>query len=460
MFALWTQCAQSSRSANGIDWPGIMCASFMCFAPLQIAIARTARMYTQGVLLTLVSSWLLLRALNELSARWWVGYGAAMAALCYTHNYGWFTAAAHAAFLGSEIVSRRSSAAKIVIGSCIAGLVGLACIAPWLGVVLSQAAHVSKGYWIPDLTWSASLGHLRAWLGISSALPDWTVALLSLAVVGFGTLRTWRGDRTAWFLLVLAVVPVFAGHVVSLSSSSVVLQDRYLAFSQPGVFGLYALLVWTIPRGGLRFCVGVVVVGLPLHSLHREMSRAPAVLCPIQDASKFIAAQYQPGDTILVGPAGDVNRLRFYGPLSEHVRVCCAAPRVPIHIPHLASLAPDEVVPHDVVQSFFRGRVWRVSDARYAAPQPKQSVATLVERTFLGAEPVFVSLCVPIMESNRKHRSVALYFHANHPSSVAMLSPPEHEPADRILSLPHEPGPRANGPTQTSVIAALRDRSA
>jgi uncharacterized membrane protein len=134
-------------------------ALLLAVCPLQVELGRTARMYSLAILLTATSSWLLVRARRAAERdawAWWTGYGLSVSLLCYTHNYGIFTAIAQGVFLAADVFLARSIslARALRVGISGSGALGLAfCLySPWTGVIWAQSAEVQAGYWIPPIT--------------------------------------------------------------------------------------------------------------------------------------------------------------------------------------------------------------------------------------------------------------------------------------------------------------------
>lgn len=79
--------------------PALFAALFVAVAPSQVAASQEARMYGLLTALALASWWALWAGLTQRSPRVWVGYASAVAAMLYTHYYGFFVLAAHGVFV-------------------------------------------------------------------------------------------------------------------------------------------------------------------------------------------------------------------------------------------------------------------------------------------------------------------------------------------------------------------------
>lgn len=122
--------------------------------------SRTARMYSLGVLLAGLTAWTLLRALrcSRGCLGWWLGYGLAVTAFCYTHYYAFFTVAAQAIFVVGVLAVRAlkdtaTSVRAALTGFLLAGGFAFLLYVPWIPVWWKQAHDVLQGFWIDPVTW-------------------------------------------------------------------------------------------------------------------------------------------------------------------------------------------------------------------------------------------------------------------------------------------------------------------
>lgn len=112
---------------------GLIAAAIAAFSPFLVYYGQEARMYTLLVVEACVTSLIVARLTDRPTWRWTLGYGAAAAALLYTHYYGAFLLAAHG-ILALSSVRRGQSAAATRRGSSqvIRGLLLAALLfVPW-----------------------------------------------------------------------------------------------------------------------------------------------------------------------------------------------------------------------------------------------------------------------------------------------------------------------------------------
>lgn len=118
----------------------LLAALFVAVAPAQIAASQEARMYGLLTLTSLASWWALWVGLIQRRPGAWVGYAGAVAAMLYTHYYGFFVLGAHGAF----VLWRRTPGSDW---------------RPWLRALAAVAAVMAV--WAPSLIRQVAAG--RAW---------------------------------------------------------------------------------------------------------------------------------------------------------------------------------------------------------------------------------------------------------------------------------------------------------
>lgn len=188
---------------------GWICAVIAAFNPLVTQYSGQARMYTLVALLGLVASAAFAHAFVLGRRRMLPLFGAALALLLYTHGWGIFFGVGCAAavapcwWLREPGKERRRLLCDATITF---GAVGLA-FAPWLPILLDQAAHTGAPWSIApargELLWMSGYA-----LGAALVSP-----LTLAAATGFARERYQRPERllVAIILLVMAVVTLVVG---------------------------------------------------------------------------------------------------------------------------------------------------------------------------------------------------------------------------------------------------------
>ncbi|MGB9184983.1 MAG: glycosyltransferase family 39 protein [Solirubrobacteraceae bacterium] len=214
---------------------GLVAAALVALSPFMIYYSTEARPYALLILLVLLSTLSLLRALSSGGSKWWVAYAVFACAAAYTHFTSVFVLAAQFVW---ALVAQRDARRALVLASSGAAIGFL----PWLpaliktthspGTALYQAldpfslhsVRIDLGRW--------AIGH--AYLQVSQVPGDPAVALAALAVA------------TALLGAALALGPRLARRELPRPSSRLVLVILLAAGAPVGV-ALYSALresVW------------------------------------------------------------------------------------------------------------------------------------------------------------------------------------------------------------------------
>ena len=202
-------------------------------SPLYVYYSQEARMYTMLVWLSLLSSWLLLRLLDRMSApalrrRAWLpaaGYILASAALLYTHYFGLFLLLAHALYAAFAwwLAGRPRWWSLLLVPVAVALL-----FAPWLPFLFTRYG-VDTSYWPGALKLGEAVRKLLVAFAVGETVkerPGWLLGL---------------GHAAVW-LLSLAALVLTAQHSLLVPNPQLTLQHRR-RFLSSLVFLLLALLV-------------------------------------------------------------------------------------------------------------------------------------------------------------------------------------------------------------------------
>lgn len=360
--------APRSGSEVGNRRAGLLAASFLALSAWQIPYAWEIRMYLLGVVLTLLSTWLLLKAMRGTSPWTWVGYTLSAAAFLYVHNFAFFTLLAHATWMVGVIISRTKGRFGEIIsekttwaslGSLIA--IGILYL-PWLPTLLEQTQRVQGNFWIPELNrWSIletmyhfllPTGHNLAHSGVTLVL---TLLPAGLIVLLFAILLMSRNRRDASWLITLAFgVPVIGSAVISLVSQSV-FQERYLIFAQCWIFIALAAVIAQLPR---RFVITTslaiyLFLGLAIVSYWRELNipSHPG----LKAAMQYVSVTQKSGEPVFFTspyiflPAGLYQKSEIGAP--EAAKVVSDTPELPIYAGKPIILPQEVVSTHDMKNS-------------------------------------------------------------------------------------------------------------
>jgi len=228
----------------------LLATGLMAVAPFQVAVAQQVRMYALLTLLTLASTYLIWRALEQHRPGLWIGYALVQAASIYVHYFAFLIWGFHALYV--LLFARRSTQAwRWFLG---ASVVVALLYAPWWSRL---AAHIVEGRgwaWFKPRTGVLDL--LSATLSLltygghqsSAAAPTFysgaplppaqaIVRLLPFAILaGVGSLSLPRQPRL--FLTLYLLAPLSAVGVATLWRTFA--YPRYFPFLQPAVVVLVA----------------------------------------------------------------------------------------------------------------------------------------------------------------------------------------------------------------------------
>jgi mannosyltransferase len=192
---------------------GLLSAALLAFSYHHLWFSQNARGYTGLLLWTLLSSWLLLKALDERDPRLWLLYAACAALGVYTHLTMVFVIAGQfLVYLIALVAERKQVWTGLLLGFCLAGLLTLLLHAP----VLGQMAATIGGTEVSVVeSWKNPLWTLRELAqGINIGLSSSIVGLGALLLFGAGLVSYARLD---YRLVVLLLVPCVVGAAVTLA---------------------------------------------------------------------------------------------------------------------------------------------------------------------------------------------------------------------------------------------------
>ena len=364
------------RSEAVIYSGALLSAFLLALSPTQVEYSRYARMYSLGVLLACAATWLLLKAMaSRRPSPYWIAYGLTIALFLYTHYYSIYCVAAHVAFFAGCLLAQSRGdgpghpgrSAAMASGFVAANAIALLSVMPWVPVFLSQLAKVRANFWLPPLARADYERIFLTWsTGLISFGPIESWAAFGLFVGLFAWLAR-KSDRLTMFLLLQAITPWVIGIAYSQVARRPLVIERFLAFSQVALLGLWAAVWSRLPdplmRAALAGSLGLTcVVGL-CGTIGQIGEKRPA----IQQVGELLKARAAPGDLVLVIEPIAVNLIRYYGGRAGAGSLCVrcrlADSTQSLHMDHFASLDDGEVIwVHDGAYELGAERVWHVVD--------------------------------------------------------------------------------------------------
>lgn len=280
-------------------------------------------MYGLLALLALASWWALWAAVNSSRRLPWVTYAFVVAALLYTHYYGFFVAVSHAGYL----LWRRAPVA-IWRRWVYAGFGVLALFSPWLPALPVQLATgrawpafrppLSPALFLDTLT-SMTVGQVffdAIGGGIVPRAVTWplAIAVAPIAIAGYRSLPSGGEARpllagSALFPLTLSFAISYVVHVFA---------PRYLGFALPGLALLLSVGIVAISSSRAPWTRAVIVLGLAVLLTPNAASLIRYYRTPLPDVfdwrrvSQTLAASAHADDAIVFLPGFPRIAVNYY----------------------------------------------------------------------------------------------------------------------------------------------------
>ncbi len=288
---------------------GLMAALLLALSTYERWYAQEARMYAQLTLGGILSTYLLLRALDQRAWRAWLVYAAVAVAGLYTHYYFLMVLLFQNVFVVGWLVvqARRERSASGAMRWLVTQGIILAAFVPWLPTLLTQVGR-GEGLWIALAVGRPGLSDLVYTAKLYTGIPSVGPALLSgagyLLAGGLGLWGMWQVRRREWRrAVVLAslyfLIPVGTAFLVS--QWRPIFAQRYVLLALPGwcllvALGLGALPSLTLRRLALAALAVLMVANVTVQALTPENP-------PWRDVAAWVKTQARPGDFAVFIPS-------------------------------------------------------------------------------------------------------------------------------------------------------------
>lgn len=268
-------------------------AALLSVSVFQVRYAQEARAYALLGALALASADALLAALEGGQPRAKIAWAVATAALLYTHAHGAFVVLAE--LLAVALWMRSPEGRRAARGMLLPVAAVTLAFAPWAAVLLEQAGRVSRSFWTAR---PVPFDLVRTLYEFAGRAP--LLAMLGL-LAAIGLVRPPAppaGPRSPARVLVvaLAFVPLLVPFAVSLAGPAIYLTRA----AMPAALGLAILAGagWAAFSPRMRVLLATLVIvasGPPMAAHHRLVYKEPW-----RDAVRWLEAEAQPGDLVLV----------------------------------------------------------------------------------------------------------------------------------------------------------------
>lgn len=268
---------------------GLLAGASFAILPASTWMGGEARSYAVAALLTALTFWCALVALDTRRNRWWVAYG--LSATVAVHVF--LFSALSLAVIPLMLFSVRADRARW-LGYVTATLAAAVACLPFALVAMGQRGQVT---WIGEPGLGQLVGAPRdVWLGeYYAGIPSVIVVVLVVTVLVWLALSLphqawWRelGDRrrlVATTLLGWALLPLALAFVVSWLGPNVY-WPRYLMTTVPAVALVISLAARSLGRGGVALLLALAVAFLPKWLLQRSIE----VKLPTTATAEAVAA--------------------------------------------------------------------------------------------------------------------------------------------------------------------------
>ena len=244
---------------------GTVAAFLLAINSYHIWHSQDLRSYTWLLLLGLLASLALWRALHRPHPKNWVWYAVAILGMAYLHYYAVFIIGFHLFFTAYFWWRKKTARRTIVLGMGGSLLAVAIAFLPWL-IFSWQFVSGFTGDFAPALPQEVFWRGLNAFAGGLIADPSrisgWMLAAAGLALAGM--IGFWQTRRAAVVFFALYWLTTVAG-IAALSLRGQAFTERYLFAALPGFIALAAMgaaWLWQRRLWGKFFAVGAVAIVL------------------------------------------------------------------------------------------------------------------------------------------------------------------------------------------------------
>lgn len=296
----------------------LLSAALLTVSYHHVWFSQNARGYTILLFWTVLSSWLLLAALDQGRTRLWICYAIAIALGMFTHVTMLFTVLGHAAFYAAWLVRARTTRGAgawsgAVLGFGLAGLLSFQLYALVIPQFFSAiGAKAASSEWANPL-WTA----LELARGLHTGFAGSILAVGALVVFGTGMVSFARQEPA---IVVFFVLPAAAGTAALMATGHAIWPRFYFFLMGFGVLiavrgsalaGHQAARALRLPPGA----TGPAEMAIALVLILASATTVPTAWLPKQDflgARGFLEAQRQAGDAVVTVGLATFPYSEFY----------------------------------------------------------------------------------------------------------------------------------------------------
>lgn len=300
-------------------------AALIAFNPFQIQYSVEARMYTFGTFLVVLSSWLLVKALETTPEqmfgpnpskkiitvikkyKWWILYGLSAAAAIYTHYYLIFAVAAQGLFILFFLLKKyykdipALGKDESLRGAILAYLMAFILFIPWIGTFIKQLNQVDANYWIPAMDRYSvpnTIFHLFAGSNIYTDSTKLIIfSLIFLAIFIYAMKK--ENNNYKWLVAFSFIIPFTIAVILSFKRSLYL--DRYFVFTGLFYCMIIAIFIESLKNKFVQKAFFALLVLSSILLFARSwQNMSPSGKPGMAEASKYIFDNAAPNEKVYV----------------------------------------------------------------------------------------------------------------------------------------------------------------
>jgi 4-amino-4-deoxy-L-arabinose transferase-like glycosyltransferase len=327
---------------------GLLSALLLAVSPLHIWYGQEVRMYSLLTFLALLSSYLLLWAI-EAETPWeiggfWTAYTLSSIAALYTHYFAFIVLAFHAVYLLVVWWIRGFRPARLILGGLASGAVIVLAYLPWLpNLVTRYGADAS--YWPGQLKLPEILVDIAVSFVGGESVSEGTglllaagygliLALCVLALLRAAGRQDGRGSNSQpvalplsyhslLFLLLYLLLP--SALILALSYNSPKFNARYVMVSQPALLlllggGLASLwerrdgVLSNVLRGALSVLVVLFLLTTSAYADYNAYTDPAFARADFRGVAQYLRDHLGPGETVILSSGHAFPVFDYYAP--------------------------------------------------------------------------------------------------------------------------------------------------
>lgn len=275
--------------------------------PFLILYSQEGRMYALGLLLVVLASYFLIKAVRRKEAVDWFFFIVLASCATYVHYYLLFSVFALLLFIAYKAYQDKENRSYFIKSILVSVSFLIALYLPWLKHFFSQFNQVQDNYWIPEM--------------VAGSVPNTLINLLTGGVFGLGDSQWWlrviivglilfifirgliylkeKSVEGMVLILINFLTPFVLAILVSFKQS--VYLDRYFIFIVPFyliilVAGLYSFKPKSLRVAAILLFAGIMTFSYIQHWQQSEIEDKPGM----RGASTYLNNSYQDNEKILV----------------------------------------------------------------------------------------------------------------------------------------------------------------